>query len=156
MNNSCGLNGTCICNQSSGAVWWHLRIRNQGGHTNAQSLQIYTQYLALVLTMMLVNIHPCYRCKQVIDRSILAQCQHSHYTVSTIPYEWKKHTAEECKVCEITNMSELNKLIHVCSYIYLHSYLQSHTTTGHTCESYSHNRQSSKTALIKSFPKLGR
>ncbi|KAL5477661.1 hypothetical protein EMCRGX_G024486 [Ephydatia muelleri] len=49
-----------------------------------------------------VNIHPlkfCYRCKQVMDGSILAQCQHSHYTVSTIPYEWKKHTAEECQIC---------------------------------------------------------
>ncbi|KAL5517527.1 hypothetical protein EMCRGX_G003086 [Ephydatia muelleri] len=34
-----------------------------------------------------------------MDRSILAQCQHSHYTVSTIPYEWKKHTAEECQIC---------------------------------------------------------
>ena len=46
-----------------------------------------------------VNIHSlkfCYRFKQVIDRSILAQCQHSHYTVITTPYEWKKHTAEEC------------------------------------------------------------
>ena len=67
-----------------------------------------------------INIQPlkfCYRCKQVMDRSILAQCQYSHYTVNTIPYEWKKHTAEECKVCE---MSELNKLIHV--YLYLSSF----------------------------------
>ena len=48
-----------------------------------------------------VNIHPlkfCYRCKQVMDRSIQAQCYHSQYTVSTTPYEWKKPTAEECKV----------------------------------------------------------
>ena len=62
-----------------------------------------------------VNIHPlkfCYRCKQVMDGSILARCQHSHYTVSTIPYEWKKHTAEECQVCDITYIC-LNKLIHV-------------------------------------------
>ena len=37
------------------ALWrLHVGIRNQGGHTNAQSLQqIYTQYLALILTMML-------------------------------------------------------------------------------------------------------
>ena len=33
----------------------------------------------------------CYHCKQLMDG---AQCQQSHYTVSTIPYEWKKHTVE--------------------------------------------------------------
>ena len=66
MNNRCGLNGAsphiCTCKQSSRAMQgacviaclWHLGIRNQGGHTNAQSLQqIYTQYLALILTIML-------------------------------------------------------------------------------------------------------
>ena len=66
-----------------------------------------------------VNIHPlkfCYRCKQVMDGSILAQCQHSHYTVSTIPYEWKKHTAEECQVCDITYMS---KQVNTCVPIFI-------------------------------------
>ena len=66
-----------------------------------------------------VNIHPlkfCYRYKQVMDRSILAQCQHSHYTVSTIPYEWKKHTAEECQVCDITYMS---KQVNTCVPIFI-------------------------------------
>ena len=66
-----------------------------------------------------VNIHPlkfCYRCKQVMDRSIVAQCQHSHYTVSTIPYEWKKHTAEECQVCNITYMS---KQVNTCVPIFI-------------------------------------
>ena len=42
-----------------------------------------------------VNIHPLKFCYQVFDQSILAQCHNSHYTT---PYEWKKHTAEECKV----------------------------------------------------------
>ena len=48
-----------------------------------------------------VNIHSlkfCYRCKQVMDGSILAQCHATLSLHSTIPYEWKKHTTEECKV----------------------------------------------------------
>ena len=104
-----------------------------------------------------VNIHPlkfCYRCKQVMDGSILAQCQHSHYTVSIIPYEWKKHTAEECQVCDITYMSkQVNTCVPIFIFIQICNprspqaiHVNLTPTTG----------RPAKTALIKSFPKLGR
>ena len=88
------------------ACLWHLGIRKQGSHTNTEFSADLHSVFGIDTHNDAVNIHPlkfCYRCKQVMDGSILAQCQHSHYTVSTIPYEWKKHTAEECLFIQICN-----------------------------------------------------
>ena len=108
-----------------------------------------------------VNIHPlkfCYRCKQVMDRSILAQCQHSHYTVSTISYEWKKHTAEECQVCDITYMS---KQVNTCVPIFIFTqicnprspqaiHVNLTPTTGRPAKNSPHKIISAKTVLTVS------
>ena len=96
----------------------------------------------------------CYQCKQVMDRSILAQCQRSHYTVSTTPYEWKKHLAEECKVWQITDMSEqVDTCVSVFIFIQICNPTSPHAIHVNLTPTTS---RPTKTALIKLLPKLGR
>ena len=48
----------------------------------------------------IMGTHPpsfCYHCKLVMDRYLIATDQH-RYTVCITPFEWKVHTAVNCKV----------------------------------------------------------
>ena len=147
-NNRCGLNGTRTCKQSSGAMQVCGRLLVAPRDKKARQSYQCTEFSAdLHLVFGIdthndaVNIHPlkfCYRCKQVMDRSILAQCQHSHYTVSTIPYEWKKHT-EQCQVCDITYMS---KQVNTCIPIFI--FIQICNPRSPQAIHVNHNRPSSK------------
>ena len=49
----------------------------------------------------IMGTHPpsfCYRCKQVMDRYNVAKEQHTPYTVCITQFDWKVHTAVDCKV----------------------------------------------------------
>ena len=55
----------------------------------------------------IVNTHPpcfCYRCKIVLDKCLLRVAQDKQHTpfTSTVPFEWKPHTAVDCEVHKYT------------------------------------------------------
>ena len=106
---------------------WHLGIRNQGGHTNAQSLQqIYTQYLAFILTMMLSTFT---HSNSVIDANKLWIEQLVQLFMSG-----RNTLLRMARFDRLPNMSE-----QVDTYVSLFR-----SAIPHTCESHSHNRPSNK------------